>query len=387
MLGFLLARHGVNVAVLEKHDDFFRDFRGDTIHPSTMEVMHELDILDAFLEQPHQKAAQLNVMINGNAVPGINFSSLPTQAKYIAMMPQWDFLNFIASQAAVYSNFNCHMATEATDLIEENGIVKGVIATTKQGEIQVNADLVVAADGRASTLRNCSKLKVVDSGAPIDVLWFRLEKPERTIHEAMARIKDGNFMITIDRGNYYQSALIIKKGHFETIKAKGLASFRQRISRVEPNFANVVTSIKSWEQVKLLSVQVNHLEQWHQPGLLCIGDAAHAMSPMGGVGVNLAIQDAVATANLLAEKLIAGNCHEQDLARVQSRRMWPAKMTQRLQIIAQQRLFGNAQLDQPLTVSTPLALFLTLFGPLLRKIMARIIGIGFRAEHINTDIK
>ncbi|MFW5431367.1 MAG: FAD-dependent oxidoreductase [Methylophilaceae bacterium] len=383
MLGYLLTRSGVEVIVLEKHDDFFRDFRGDTIHPSTLELMHELDLLDTFLQQPHQQLSKLSVIINGQTIPAIDFSHLPTKAKFIAMMPQWDFLNFIATQASKLPHFDLHKSTEVTDLIEEDGTVKGVIAKTPQGQLRVLADLVIAADGRSSTVRALSNLKVINTGAPIDVLWFRLNKPQSAIQGALGRIKDSNFMITIDRGSYYQTALIIQKNGFEVIKAKGIAAFRQLITFIEPNFEEVITDIKSWDQVKLLNVQINHLEKWYKPGLLCIGDAAHAMSPMGGVGINLAIQDAVATANILAEKLSNQCCSIQDLAKVQARRTWPTKMTQRLQVMAQRRFFSNAKSNQALSVSKPVAFILKILAPLLRRVLARVVGIGFRAEHIH----
>lgn len=383
MLGFLLARSGVKTVVLEKHDDFLRDFRGDTIHPSTMELMHELGILNEFLQQPHQPVAKGIMVVNGQVLQGPDFSHLPTQAKFIAMMPQWDFLNFIAAQAAKYLGFDLKMGAEVTGLIEDNNVVKGVLVQTKQGTQQVFADLVIAADGRSSIVRELSKMTVIDYRSPIDVLWFRLDKPKAETPEAMARVQDGNFMVTINRGAYYQTALLIHKNGFDEIKAKGLQSFWDLIISIEPAFYDAVQAIDSWDKVKLLNVQVNRLERWHREGLLCIGDAAHAMSPIGGVGINLAVQDAVATANLLVEKLRSGSCNIEDLARVQARREWPAKMTQRLQVMAHHRFFSGT--DKTLSISLPLGLILRLLAPVLRKILSRIVGIGFRPEHIETQ--
>lgn len=381
MLGFLLARSGVKTVVLEKHDDFLRDFRGDTIHPSTMELMHELGLLNEFLQQPHQPIAKGFMVVNGQVLQGPDFSNLPTQAKFIAMIPQWDFLNFIAAQAAKYPDFDLHMGAEVTDLIEKNNIVKGVLAQTKQGTQQVFADLVVAADGRSSIVRELSNMQVKDYRSPIDVLWFRLDKPKT---ETLGRVQDGNFMVTINRGAYFQAALLIHKNEFDEIKEKGLQPFRDLIASIEPAFYDVVQAIDSWDKVKLLSVQVNRLERWYREGLLCIGDAAHAMSPIGGVGINLAVQDAVATANLLAEKLRNGGCSIDDLVKVQARREWPAKMTQRLQVMAHRRFFSGT--DKTLSISWPLRLFLRMFAPVLRKLASRIVGIGFRPEHIETKV-
>jgi 2-polyprenyl-6-methoxyphenol hydroxylase-like FAD-dependent oxidoreductase len=384
MLGLLLARSGIKTVVLEKHNDFFRDFRGDTIHPSTMELMHELGILKEFLQQPHQPIITAYIAVNGQMQQGPDFSTLPTQAKFIAMMPQWDFLNFIAQQAAQYPGFDLHMGAEVTELIEENAAVKGVLAQTQHGSLHVHADLVIGADGRNSIVRTLSKMTVIDNHSPIDVLWFRLNKPKTAALETLARVRDNHFMVTINRGSYYQTALLIRKGGFDAMKAQGLPAFRDLIASIEPGFSDVVLGIGSWEHIKLLSVQVNRLQQWYKEGLLCIGDAAHAMSPIGGVGINLAVQDAVATANLLVDKLHAGNCTAADFAKVQTRREWPAKMTQRLQIMAHRRFFSGTVNNRPLSVSRPLQVFLRLCAPLLRKVLSRIIGIGFRPEHIKT---
>jgi 2-polyprenyl-6-methoxyphenol hydroxylase-like FAD-dependent oxidoreductase len=387
MLGFLLARSGVKTIVVEKHNDFLRDFRGDTIHPSTLELMHELGILKAFLQQPHQRIAKAYVLINGQLFQGPDFSKLATHAKFIAMMPQWDFLNFIAQQAQQYPEFDLHMGAEATELIEENNTVKGVIVQTQQGKVRIFADLVVGADGRSSIVRSLSKMAILDYQSPIDVLWFRLNKPNTELPETLARIRNGHFMVTINRGAYYQTALLISKGQFDAIKTKGLTVFKDTLCHIEPTFTDIIQAIDSWEQVKLLSVQINRLQRWYRDGLLCIGDTAHAMSPIGGVGINLAIQDAVAAANILTEKLRGGHCHSDDLAMVQARREWPAKMTQRLQVMAHKRFFSDTENNQPLAVSWPIRLLIKTCTPILRRILSHIIGIGFRAEHIQTQPK
>jgi 2-polyprenyl-6-methoxyphenol hydroxylase-like FAD-dependent oxidoreductase len=384
MLGFLLARAGVQVTVLEKHADFFRDFRGDTIHPSTLGLMYELGILDEFLKLPYQPVQRLKLIINGQIIYGPDLSSLPTQKKFIAFMPQWDFLNFIASQGAKYPCFDLRMGANADELIEENAEIKGVVADTPQGKIAIRANLVVAADGRHSTIRELAGMQITDTGAPIDVLWFRIDKPANEPSDLMGRVQNGQMMVTINRGSYYQVGLLIHKGGFDAIMQQSLEQFHQLIINIAPSFSEVVKSIDNWDKVKLLNVQIDHLEQWHRPGLLCIGDAAHAMSPMGGVGVNYAVQDAVATANLLAEKIRESRCIDADLALVQKRRAWPAKMMQRLQVTIQNRIFRGQTATRPISVSRPMQLFLNMFAPILRFAMARIIGLGFRREHIQT---
>ena len=384
MLGFLLARSGVRVMVLEKHADFFRDFRGDTIHPSTLELMHELGILDAFLKLPHQPMPTLQLVIDGRTVPGPDFSRLPTHEKYVAMMPQWDFLNFIASQASRYAGFDLRMATEAVGLIENEGRVTGVIAETAEGRMYITADLVVAADGRGSVVRDQAAMPVIDIGAPIDVLWFRLAKPNDAIEDVMGRIQNGRMMVTLNRGEYYQAGLLIQKGGFERLMQQGLEHFHGLVAAIAPGLGEVVKAIDSWDMVKLLSVRVDRLERWYRPGLLCIGDAAHAMSPIGGVGVNYAVQDAVATANLLAEKLRTGRCGTADLARVQRRRAWPARVMQGLQVAAHRRFFSGKAPNHPLAVSRTTTILLRLFAPLLRRLVARVVGIGLRPEHIRS---
>ncbi len=383
MLGLLLARAGVEVIALEKHGDFLRDFRGDTIHPSTLELMHELGMLDEFLRLPHQELRRLKVKFDDEEIVGPDFSRLPTRCKFIAMTPQWDFLNFLAAQAKRYPAFRLLMNTEAIDLIKEGGRVVGVSAKTEHGELNVYADLVVGADGRSSILRERAGMEIEDFGAPIDVLWFRVAKTAADAEPALGRIRNGKMLVTIDRGDYYQCGSIIRKGSIEEIKRRGMEAFREEIAGVAPFLRDAVSEIDDWDKVKLLTVQVNRLRQWYRPGLLFIGDAAHAMSPAGGVGINLAIQDAVATANLLADKLRRGNCETDDLRRVQRRREWPARITQTIQVFIHNRMFGSrADPERALSFSWPARAVLRTLAPLLRRAAARMIGIGFRAEHI-----
>lgn len=383
MLGLLLARAGVEVIVLEKHADFFRDFRGDTIHPSTLELMHELGMLDEFLRLPHQELRRVKIKFEDEEIAGPDFSHLPTRCKYIAMMPQWDFLNFLTTQAKRYPTFQLLMKAEATGLIEDGERIVGVRAKTEQGELDVRADLVVGADGRDSLLRERAGMEVEDFGVPIDVLWFRIAKSAEDAEPALGRIRNGKMMVTINRGDYYQCGYIIRKGAFEGIKRRGLEAFRDEIVGVAPFLRDTAPEIDDWDKVKLLTVQVNRLLQWYRPGLLFIGDAAHAMSPAGGVGINLAIQDAVASSNLLADKLRRGNCGTNDLRLVQQRREWPARMTQAIQIFIHRRMFGSrSDPGRALSFPWPARTLLWLLTPLLRRVAARVIGIGFRAEHI-----
>jgi 2-polyprenyl-6-methoxyphenol hydroxylase-like FAD-dependent oxidoreductase len=385
MLGFLLARAGVGVIVLEKHGDFLRDFRGDTIHPSTLELMHELGMLDEFLRLPHQELRRLKVKVDDVEITGPDFSHLPTRCKFIALMPQWDFLNFLATQAERYTTFQLLMNTEATGLIEEGGRIAGVKAKTEQGELNVYADLIVGADGRSSVVRERAELEVEDFGVPIDVLWFRVAKTSADSEPALGRIRNGKMMVTINRGDYYQCGYIIRKGAFDEIKRRGLEAFREEIVSIAPFLLDAVGAIDDWQKVKLLTVQVNRLRQWYRPGLLFIGDAAHAMSPAGGVGINLAVQDAVATANLLADRLRQGNCGIDDLRRVQGRREWPARMTQAIQVFIHRQMFGSrSDPGKAFSLSWPERSLLRLLAPVLRRVAARLIGIGFRAEHIRT---
>jgi len=383
MAGLLLARAGVPVTVLEKHVDFFRDFRGDTIHPSTLELMYELGVLDDFLKLPHKKTSVLSMRFGAFESEMVDFRHLPTKCKFVAMMPQWDFLDFVSGLARRYRTFDLRMGTEATGLIEEGGAVVGVGAKGPDGPLEIRADLVIAADGRHSTLRALTDLEVDELGAPIDVLWFRLPHDGGDPETSSFYFEAGHIVIMLDRGDYWQIAWVIPKGGFDTVKAKGLAAFHQDLVKVAPFLSDRVSALADWDGIKLLSVQVDRLRTWHKPGLLLIGDAAHAMSPIGGVGVNLAIQDGVAVANLLADKLREGPVSEADLASVQARRLFPVKLTQKLQIMMQDQvirpLLGDEEADEP-----PLAFRLAGRFPKLRRLPARVIGVGVRPEHIET---
>ncbi len=382
MLGFLLARAGVEVTVLEKHADFFRDFRGDTVHPSTLELMGELGLLDDFLKVPHQEVHRLKIAVDDQEYDGPDFSHLPTRCKFIALMPQWDFLNFLSEQGKRYPAFHLLMKAEVTDLIEESGRVAGVRAKTDEGDLEVRADLVVAADGRHSTVRERAGMQVDDFGVPIDVLWFCLSKSADEPSHVLGRIRNGKLLVTVDRGDYFQCGLIIPKGAFEEIRRQGLEAFRAGIVGAAPFLADAVHELDSWDKVKLLTVQVNRLRRWYRPGLLCIGDAAHAMSPAGGVGINLAVQDAVATANLLAAKLRQGTVTEADLRRVQERREMPVRRIQAGQVFMHRHMFGQG--GKPFAFPWIVRKTIALLAPLLRRVGARVVGIGFRPERVET---
>ncbi len=385
MLGYLLARAGVRVAVLEKHADFLRDFRGDTIHPSTLEVVHELGLLDALLKLPHQEVRQLNAQFGDATVTLADFTRLPTRCKFIAMMPQWDFLNFLAARAARYPAFKLLMETEATDPVEEAGRVSGVRARGKDGPLEVRADLVVAADGRGSILREKAGLSVKDLGAPMDVLWFRLSRKPDDPAQTMGRFDVGRIFVTINRGDSWQCGFVIPKGRFEEVRRQGLEAFREKVAELAPYARDRVAELRTWDDVKLLTVRVDRLIEWFRPGLLCIGDAAHAMSPVGGVGINLAIQDAVAAANILAGPLGARRAAAEDLRRVQRRREFPTRVTQSLQVAVQKRVIARA-LDATQPLKPPLLLRLLAKFPPLRRIPARLVGVGVRPEHVGPAI-
>jgi 2-polyprenyl-6-methoxyphenol hydroxylase-like FAD-dependent oxidoreductase len=383
VLGFLLARAGIDVVVLEKHGDFLRDFRGDTIHPSTLQVLHELGLLDDFLKRPHQEATRVSGVVSDVEVPVADFSHLPTRCRFIAFMPQWDFLDFIAEHAQRYPAFHLRMQAEVNDLIEAGGQVAGVRATTPQGSLEVLARLTVGADGRHSTVRERAGLEVEDLGAPIDVLWMRLSRKPTDPNQPLGRFDRGKILVMLFRGEYWQCAYVIPKGAFDELRRSGLDSFRKNIAEIAPAMRDRVGELKDWDDVKLLTVAVDRLKTWHRPGLLCIGDAAHAMSPVGGVGINLAIQDAVATANILAASLRERPPTSDELQRVQSRREFPTRMTQRLQVLIQNRVIGRViRSSSKLAVPWPLKLLQRF--PFLRRIPARLIGIGFRPEHVRT---
>ena len=382
MLGLLLARAGVEVVVLEKHADFFRDFRGDTIHPSTLDLMAELGCLEEFLSLPHQELHQIGATVNGVGVTMADFSHLPTHCKFIALMPQWDFLNFVSRRAARYPSFQLRMEAEATDLIEADGRVAGVIAKTPAGELQVRADLVVGADGRSSTVRAKAGLEVLESGVPIDVLWLRLPRLASDPLQSLGNFRNGRMMVMLDRGEYWQCAVIIPKGGYEQIRKAGLPAFQDYMLKIVPFLGERVRMLTTWDDVKLLTVQINRLREWARPGLLCIGDAAHAMSPAGGVGINLALQDAVATSNLLAEKLRTGTAGLEDLRAVQKRRELPTRLIQAIQVFIHRRVSGG----QPgeIVDGLPLPMRIVTSLPFLTRIPARVVGLGFRPEHVET---
>jgi 2-polyprenyl-6-methoxyphenol hydroxylase-like FAD-dependent oxidoreductase len=383
MLGFLLARAGVDVVVLEKHADFFRDFRGDTIHPSTLELMYELGLLDDFLKLPHQKLERLAAQVGDQRMQMVDLTHLPTHCKYIALMPQWDFLNFLAKHGKRYAAFDLRMNAEATRLIEEGGRIVGLRATTPDGELIIRADLVVGADGRHSTVREQAGFISDDYGAPMDVLWFRMARKETDETATFGHVEAGAMMIMLNRGDYWQCAYVIPKGGIERVKVDGLDAFRKRVLAMSPFLADRVGQLQSWDDIKLLSVTVDRLRQWWRPGLICIGDAAHAMSPIGGVGINLAVQDAVAAANRLAAPLRAGTLHDDDLRAIQARRTLPVRFTQWLQLTIQNRIVSRALRT---TQRPKLPLLFKLFDvfPVLQRIPGRFLAVGIRPEHINT---
>lgn len=381
MLGVLLARAGVNVAVLEKHADFLRDFRGDTIHPSTMTVIDELGWLDHFLTLPHTKVADLAVQFGSQRLRMVDFSRLAVKAPFIAMMPQWDFLDFLADKGRSYPNFTLRLETEAVDVLQSDGAITGVIAETSQGREEWTADLVVAADGRGSALRAAAGLVPEEFGAPMDVLWFRLSREPGDTEETQGRFDAGRIFIMLNRGDYWQCAFVIPKGGNERVRAAGLEAFRAGMAPLLPFAPARAEAITDWEQVKLLTVKVDRLKHWARPGLLCIGDAAHAMSPVGGVGINLAIQDAVAAANLLGQPLRAGRLTFADVEKVQARRDFPTRMTQRLQLTMQNSIIAPSLAARgPLVPPLPLRVLTQ--TPFLKDLPARLIGLGVRPEHV-----
>jgi 2-polyprenyl-6-methoxyphenol hydroxylase-like FAD-dependent oxidoreductase len=383
MLGLLLARAGVDVMILEKHRDFLRDFRGDTIHPSTLQIMYELGVLDAFLARAHQEVRELRGIIGRSEISLADFTHLPTHCKFIALMPQWDFLNFLAEAGSRFPGFHLRTEAEVTDLVAEGGRIIGVQGHGPEGPFEVRADLVVGADGRHSVVRERAGLRVTNLGAPIDVLWMRLSKRAGDPGQTLGRINHGRMLVTLDRGDYWQCAFVIRKGGFDQIRERGLASFQGDIVRIAPFLGDRVAELDDWDDVKLLTVAVDRLERWWRPGLLCIGDCAHAMSPIGGVGINLAIQDAVAAANRLARPLLDHNLTDQDLAAVQRRRILPTRLTQGMQVAIQQRVLDPViGSDRPISAPWPLRLFNHL--PVLRRIPARLIGMGFRPEHVRS---
>jgi 2-polyprenyl-6-methoxyphenol hydroxylase-like FAD-dependent oxidoreductase len=385
MLGLLLGRAGVPVLVLEKHADFLRDFRGDTLHPSTLEVMHELGLLERLLTLPHQKVSRINGQFGDLALTVADFSHLPTRCRFIAFMPQWDFLNFLSAEGARCPAFQVHMRAEVTDLIEEAGRIVGLCVQTAEGPMEIRADLVVGADGRHSVVRAKADLSIEEFGAPMDVLWFRLSRRPGDPVDPVGRFDTGRIFIMLNRGEYWQCGFVIAKGSRDQIQTKGLPAFRDSVAQLAPFASDRVGELQDWEMIKLLAVQVDRLRQWYRSGLLCIGDAAHAMSPVGGVGINLAIQDAVAAANLLTDPLLGGRPTTADLRLVQDRREWPTRMTQRVQLAIQNRVISQV-LSGSDKFSPPFAIRLLAWFPFLSRIPARMIGLGFRPEHVQRPI-
>jgi len=385
MLGYLLARAGVKVLVLEKHADFLRDFRGDTIHPSTLEVMDELGLLEKFLRLPHQEVDELNAQVGQTQLTVADFRYLPARCRFIALMPQWDFLNFLAGQAAGYPSFDLMMEAEVSGLIEESGRVTGVQAKTPKGAVEVRADLIVGADGRSSIVREKAGLNVKDLGAPMDVLWFRISRSPQDPVATMGRFDKGRIFITLNRGEYWQCGYVIPKGQFEEMRRQGFEIFGAEIIKLAPYTGDKIRELRGWDDVKLLTVRVDRLLEWFRPGLLCIGDAAHAMSPVGGVGINLAIQDAVAAANVLFNPLRQGQLTIDHLRRIQKRRELPTRVTQWLQVAVQRRIIARVLVETG-PLKPPLAVRLLAAVPLLRRIPARIVGLGIRPEHVTPEL-
>jgi 2-polyprenyl-6-methoxyphenol hydroxylase-like FAD-dependent oxidoreductase len=381
MLGYLLARAGIAVSVLEKHNDFFRDFRGDTVHSSTLEVMHELGLLEDLLKLPHQRLTTIGGTFGDFPFQAADFSRVPAHCQFVALMPQWDFLNFLSERAKRFPSFDLRMQHEAVDLLHNNGRIFGVETRTPNGTAQIHADLVVGCDGRSAMTRRAAKMEAMEFGVPIDVLWFSLSRHASDPEELFGNVNYGKALILINRGDYFQCGFIIRKGSFDKMKDNGLDSFRQSVVQVAPYLIDRVAELQDWDQIKLLSVQINRLRQWHRPGLLCIGDAAHAMSPAWGVGINLAIQDAVATANLLTGPLVARRLTEAHLAGVQQRREFPTRVTQFLQVNAHKGFDYVFNSSGPLKAPLPLKIAVRIPG--IQHLTGRFVAIGVRPEHIH----
>ena len=384
MLGYLLGRAGIEVVVLEKHADFFRDFRGDTVHPSTLQVMDELGLIDGFLKLPHQRLQKMDGLFGGTPVRIADLSRLHTKYPFIAFMPQWDFLNFLREAGRRFASLEVMMSTEAVDLIRRGETIAGVRAKTPDGIIDIEADLTIACDGRHLTVRERAGLAVEEIGAPMDVLWFRAGRMTDETESVFARVEPGKMMLTFDRGDYWQCAYVIAKGQYEAVRARGLQALLDDVVRMAPILKAGIADVKSFDDVKLLTVAINRLTRWTRPGLLCIGDAAHAMSPVGGVGVNLAVQDAVATANLLADKMQHGCPSENDLDAVRRRREFPVRMTQRMQVIVQNNIISGALQGSDRPLKVPLIVRLITALPWLQGIPARLIALGVRPEHVQS---
>ncbi len=384
MLGFLFARAGISVAVLEKHKDFLRDFRGDTIHPATLQLMYELGLLDDFLRRPHQVVTRLAAVIGPDVMPLGDFTHVPTHCKFLALMPQWDFLDFLVQHGRRYAPFNVMMEANVTDLKVEGGRVGGVVVSTPKGEISIDADLVIGADGRHSTVRERANLRSIGSGAPIDVLWMRISRAESDPKQAFGYVGRASLLVLIDRDTYWQCGYVIRKGAFEDIRSRGLSAFQRDVAEAAPFLAARTGELDSWEKISLLTVQIDMLDRWHRDGLLCIGDAAHAMSPVGGVGINLAIQDAVATANIVYRELARGPVREETLAAVQRRRTFPTRVIQKVQVLVQDRVIKSVLRGTSGEPRVPFLLTLPARFPVLQRIPAWLVGVGVRPEHVHT---
>jgi 2-polyprenyl-6-methoxyphenol hydroxylase-like FAD-dependent oxidoreductase len=386
MLGYLLGRAGVDTIVLEKHADFFRDFRGDTVHPSTLQVMDELGLIDGFLKLPHQQLQKMDGKFGETAIRIADLSRVKAKYPFIAFMPQWDFLNFLRESGKEFPTLKVMMNAEVTDLIGSADAVAGVKANTPEGPVEIRADLTVGCDGRHSIVRQRAGLAVEEIGAPMDVLWFRVGKRADESESVFARVEAGRMMVTFDRGDYWQCAYVIAKGQYDAVRTRGLEAFCGDVADMAPILKSGISDVKSWDDVKLLTVAINRLKRWTRPGLLCIGDAAHAMSPVGGVGVNLAVQDAVATANLLAEKLGQGCPTEDELDAVRRRRAFPVRVTQAMQVVVQNRLIGVALTPGARPLRAPFAVRVINALPWLQGITARVVGLGVRPEHVRSPV-
>ena len=384
MLGYLLGRAGIETLVLEKHADFFRDFRGDTVHPSTLQVMDELGLIGAFLKLPHRELQKMDGKFGATTIRVADLGRLNVKYPFIAFMPQWDFLNFLRERAQQFASLKVVMNTNATDLIWSGDTVIGVKADTVDGPVEIRADLTIGCDGRHSIVRGRAGLEVEEIGAPMDVLWFRAGRQANESESLFARVETGKMLVTFDRGDYWQCAYVIAKGQYVAVKARGLEAFRSDVIGMAPVLASGMSDVKTWDDVKPLTVAINRLKRWTRPGLLCIGDAAHAMSPVGGVGVNLAVQDAVATANLLAEKLTTGCPSEPELDAVRRRREFPVKMTQAMQVVVQNRIISVALKRSGEPLQPPLFLRLVSALPWLQGIAARFVAVGVRPEHVHS---
>jgi 2-polyprenyl-6-methoxyphenol hydroxylase-like FAD-dependent oxidoreductase len=384
MLGFLLGRAEVKTVVLEKHGDFLRDFRGDTVHPSTLMIMQELGLIEDFLKLPHTKIRALSVEVDETRIQIADFARISAPCKFVALMPQWDFLNFLADKGRRFPSLQVAMSTQVTSLIEAGGRVAGLRASAPDGPLEVRADLVVGCDGRTSTVRSQSGLAVQDFGSPIDVLWFSLSKKSGDPEQVLGRLRAGTMIVTIDRGGYWQCAYVIGKGGIARVRAEGLEAFKAAVAAGAHFLSDRVDELGSLDDIKLLSVSVDRLRTWSKPGLLCIGDAAHAMSPVGGVGINLAIQDAVATANLLAAKLRAGTMRDNDLDSVRRRRLFPVKVIQSMQIAVHNRVLKPTISVKDRTLKVPWPLKVLDTNAWLRRWPAQILGLGVRPEHVRS---